>query len=269
MDSPPGERINEQFWRAGGQVAEYANRRLLPAEVIMLARYRDPLAGRVLEVGCGAGRILGYLVQLGGEVHGIDVSPAMVEYCRLVYPGAIVRVGDLGDLGASVDGRFDAVVGADNVLDVFDDAARRRVLGDLHRALAPDGLLVFSSHNLAYAQAISRSTRKAGGFMTVVSGLLRRPPAATAQLVPRLLRRRRNRRRLGRLEHWDADHAVLNDSAHDYSLLHYYIRAEQQVRQLAAAGYELVEALETDGTPVPEGRDGFGPSLYYVARARS
>ena len=38
----------------------------------------------------------------------------------------------------------------DNVLDVFDDAERRRVLADLRALLAPDGLLIFSSHNLAY-----------------------------------------------------------------------------------------------------------------------
>ena len=118
--------------------------------MVILVRYREVLSRRTLEVGCGAGRILGYVAQLGGEAHGIDISPAMVEHCRRRYPAADTRVGDLADIGRSAEGPFDAVLALDNVLDVFDDAERRRVLADLRALLAPDGLLIFSSHNLAY-----------------------------------------------------------------------------------------------------------------------
>ena len=267
MDSLAGERVNAQFWQAGSEVAEYANRRLLPAEAIIMLRHREPLGRRVLEVGCGAGRILGYLLALGGEVHGTDISPAMVDYCRRAYPDAIVRVGDLGNLTASVDERFDAVVAADNVLDVFDDPGRRRVLAALHEVLVPAGLLVFSSHNLAYAQAARGSARSPNGLRTSLGRLLERSPAAAARGMPRILRRRRNRRRLRQLEHWAGDYAILNDSAHDYSLLHYYIGGEHQARQLAEGGYDLLEILELDGEPVAAGSEGHGPSLYYVARS--
>jgi SAM-dependent methyltransferase len=268
MDPPPGELINAHFWRAGRHVADYAHRRLLPAEVIILLRHREPLGGRVLEVGCGAGRILGYLLELGRDVHGIDVSPAMVEYCRRTYPEATVRVGDLGNLEASVDGTFGAVVAADNVLDVFDDVARRRVLGDLHRVLVAKGLLIFSSHNLAYARAAVGAAGSSGRHASTLSKLRDRPLSKVVQAVPRIVRRRRNRRRLGPLERWAADHAILNDRAHDYSLLHYYIDASQQAHQLNSAGFELLETFEADGTPVLDGRDGRGASLYYVARSR-
>jgi SAM-dependent methyltransferase len=268
MDSPAAERINAEFWQAGSEVAEYANRRLLPAEAIIMLRHHEALGRRVLEVGCGAGRMLGYLLALGGEVHGLDVSQAMVDYCRRAYPEAAVRVGDLGDLPATVDGRFDAIVAADNVLDVFDDATRRRVLGDLRAAAVPGGVLVFSSHNLANARA-ARSPRSGSPLATSVRALLDRSPADLIRLAPRILRRRRNRRRLRRLEQWAGEYAILNDTAHDYSLLHYYIGREQQTRQLAAAGFELLETLELDGTPVGDCRDGRGPSLYYVARAEA
>ena len=75
----------------------------------------------MLDLGCGAGRILGYLVELGGEVEGIDISQDMVAHCRAAYPLAHVRVGDLADVRAAVQGRFGAVLAMDNVLDVFDD----------------------------------------------------------------------------------------------------------------------------------------------------
>jgi len=59
---------------------------------------------------------------------------------------------------------------------------------------------------------------------------------------------------------------VLNDEAHEYGLLHYYIGRDAQERQLRAAGLELIECLDPDGGPVPGGRDGAGPWLHYVAR---
>ena len=50
----------------------------MPAErrAIRLAR------GRVLEVGCGAGRVCLYLQRKGMDVTGIDISPGAIEVCR-------------------------------------------------------------------------------------------------------------------------------------------------------------------------------------------
>jgi hypothetical protein len=65
------------------------------------------------------------------------------------------------------------------------------------------------------------------------------------------------------------DHAILVDEAHDYTLLHYYISRDAQERQLAEAGFELLECLDIDGRPVPPGTDAEGSSeLQYVAVLR-
>ena len=90
--------INHREWESADHVADYADRALAPVEIVILLRYREELSRRVLEAGCGAGRVLGYLVELGGEVHGIDLSPAMVAYCRATYPAADVRVEDVSTL---------------------------------------------------------------------------------------------------------------------------------------------------------------------------
>jgi SAM-dependent methyltransferase len=264
--------INRAFWGQGGHVAGYRNRVLKPAEVLVLVRYRDLFARRALEVGCGAGRILGYLVALGAEAHGIDLSSDMVDYCRHAYPGAEVRVGDLGALGASTSGAYDVVLAPDNVLDVFGDAERRRVLGDMRDLLAPSGLLVFSSHNLAHLDPAAHAPVGAGGGLgpgALARKLVDRSPAQMLKGAGRLARRASNRRRLSALEYRGADHAVINDVAHDYGLLHYYIRRDDQGRQLAELGLELVESLELEGGSVAPGSDGAGSSLYYVARVPS
>jgi hypothetical protein len=76
-----------------------------------------------------------------------------------------------------------------------------------------------------------------------------------------------NRRRLAPLEHRERDHAIINDEAHDYSLLHYYIRHGDQQRQLAELALDLVECLDVDGRPLAPGEDSPAPWLHYIARA--
>lgn len=251
---------------------------LKPAEVLLLARYHEKFAGRVVEIGCGAGRLLGYLVRLTDSAEGIDVSPSMVHYCRAAFPGAKVEVGDLRTLSESLEGSYDVVLASDNILDILDDAERRRVLAELHDRLAADGLLVFSTHNLADMNA--RGGRNTGEVSTQGEGdrrpraralvvkALNTSPAAAARGLARVRRERANRRRLAPLEFRAADHAVLNDEAHEYGLLHYYIGRDEQQLQLESLGFELVECLELDGAEVPAGRDGAGSSLYYVAKGR-
>jgi SAM-dependent methyltransferase len=266
-------QVNATAWRRGDHVAEYANRRLMPVAVVILVRNREALSGRTLEVGCGAGRILGYVAQLGGDAHGIDISPAMVEHCRSRYPAADTRVGDLADIARSAEGPFDVVLALDNVLDVFDDGERRRVLADLSALLAPDGLLIFSSHNLAYVDRGTRRDDRAGApsrgsrARRLLTEVASRPPANVARGVARIPGRIRNRRRLAPLQRRGEGYAILNDSAHDYALLHYYIGRDDQARQLRETGYELLECLDTDGRPVGRGDSHPDPWLHYVARS--
>ena len=259
---------NAAVWRMGDHLAHYDRVDLLPVEAVLLARYREAATGRVLDVGCGGGRLLRYLDLLGGDVHGVDLSPTMVAHCRSRFPAADVRQGDLRDLRATVDGPFDAIIIPDNTIDVFDDDERRSVLADLRGLLGPKGLLLFAAHNLDcwdreggevtpsaawrtahYAYRVLRGSN--GGRVRTALG----PVAAVA-----------NRRRLRPLQQRAADHASLNDSAHDSSLLHYYIGARSQRRQLTECGWETLEVLEFDGTAVAIDEAGRAPWLYYVAR---
>ena len=66
--------------------------------------------GRVLDIGCGAGRVLLDLQERGFDVVGIDHSPGAVEVCRR-RGVRDVRVQGFEDVDESV-GRFDTVVAA-------------------------------------------------------------------------------------------------------------------------------------------------------------
>ncbi|MFD9547340.1 class I SAM-dependent methyltransferase [Nocardia salmonicida] len=55
-------------------------------------------AGPVADVGCGTGRITAHLSQLGVDVFGIDLSPAMIEVARRDHPGLRFDLGCMTDL---------------------------------------------------------------------------------------------------------------------------------------------------------------------------
>jgi len=179
-----------------------------------------------------------------------------------------VRIGDLGSLSASVDGTFDAVLLIANLIDIYDDGERRAVLESLRELIAPDGLLIFSSHNLGSIGSQGPAAGGSPGPLALLRKLVDRPPVDAFRALARLPRRARNRRRLAPLVYRATDHAILNDEAHDYSLLHYYIGRDDQERQLAELGYELVESLDRDGRPAgPGDRAPASASLHYIARA--
>lgn len=264
--------INHRVWETEDHVADYSGRLLAPVEIVILLRYRDELSRRVLEAGCGAGRVLGYLVEMGGQVHGIDLSPAMVEFCRVTYPAADVRVGDVSTLSRQLAEPFDAIFAANNLIDVFDDTTRRTVLDEFNRSLVDGGLLIFSSHNLDARQPSAVPgepeplPRRAASLGVKV---LRTTPGQLVRRALRLPLRLRNRRRLGRLKVTTSEYAIVNDETFDYSLLHYYIRRDAQERQLADQGFELLECLDADGHQVHSGEQSAGPWLHYIARKTS
>jgi SAM-dependent methyltransferase len=243
-------------WMHGDFVQSYVRDRLLIPETMIFERYGKKLSGHVLELGCGGGRVTGHLVELAHALDAIDISPAMVAHCRLKYPQATFSEADLNDLSGFQTGSFDAVVASGCVVDVLDDTERRRLLDELARLLVPDGLMIASSHNLAFAPRIGRPTR-----------IYARHPLRVLENLVRMPRRVRNRRQLRPLERLEPDYSILVDEAHDFTLLHYYISRDAQARQLVEHDFELLECFDLKGNLVGPGETSARSSeLHYAAR---
>ena len=69
---------DEQFFASG----EKAVSEDVLTDMTNICQERDPLAMRVLEIGCGAGRVTRALSKIFGEVHAVDVSGEMVARAR-------------------------------------------------------------------------------------------------------------------------------------------------------------------------------------------
>ncbi|QIK68675.1 class I SAM-dependent methyltransferase [Nocardioides sp. HDW12B] len=101
-----------------------------------------PLLGdgaRVLDAGCGTGRVAQRLAEEGYDVTGVDADPAMVDVARERAPGVTWVVSDLADLDLATT--FELVVMAGNVVP-FVEADLDAVCARLSAHLAPRGLLV-------------------------------------------------------------------------------------------------------------------------------
>jgi SAM-dependent methyltransferase len=250
------EDVNARVWAAGNFVRHYEGRELRPPEVMLLVRHRPLFEHRVLELGVGAGRVSGYLIDLAQSFHGIDISPRMVEYCRARYPAGTFEVRDLRHLDAFETGSFDLVFAGYNLLDVLDDVERRRTLRELNRILASEGVLAMSTHNRAAIPSIPPPGH-----------IERADPLRTAYRAVVAALSIYNHRRLAPLERDEERYAIVNDPAHGYRLLHYYIDRDEQERQLAEEDFELLECLDESGHVVPVGEPAASSSeLHYLAR---
>jgi len=83
--------------------------------------------GRVLDVGCGAGRHSLYLQENGHEVVGIDVSPRAVEVCKL-RGVKDVRTMSITQVSARKLGIFDTIVMLGSNFGLFGSRERARWL---------------------------------------------------------------------------------------------------------------------------------------------
>lgn len=104
-----------------------------------------PRGARILDAGCGPGRVGGRLGELGHDVVGVDLDPVLIAAAEQDHPGPTWLVSDLAalDLAAlGVDAGFDAVVCAGNVMGFLDPTTRQRVLERLAATLADGGRIV-------------------------------------------------------------------------------------------------------------------------------
>src|SRR5699024_6033072 len=107
------------------------------------ARLLDAMAGRgsrILDAGCGSGRVGGYLARAGHTVTGVDLDPHLIEVARADHPEASWEVGNLAEL--ELPEQFDLAVCAGNVLTFLAASERRPALARLAAHLAAEGRLV-------------------------------------------------------------------------------------------------------------------------------
>jgi len=102
--------------------------------------------GRVIDIGCGAGRHSLYLQEKGFKVTGLDISPAAVEVCR--------KRGLKDVRGLSIDeitgdlGQIDTIIMMGNNFGLFENFTKaKRLLRKFHRITTEDARIIAETRN--------------------------------------------------------------------------------------------------------------------------
>ena len=106
----------------------------------------DSLSGqRILDVGCGTGRNLQRLVDLGAEpglLSGVDLREDVIERGVGLNPGLHLRVANAEELPFG-DDSFDLVTQYTVFTSILDAGMKSRVAAEMLRVLRPGGLIIW------------------------------------------------------------------------------------------------------------------------------
>lgn len=210
---------------------EARDRGLRERERRAVDEYFEP-GGRLLDLGCGAGRTSAALDAEGFDVVGLDTSRPMLSLAAESDPGVTYLVGDASELPIPA-GSFPQVLFSYNGIDELRPESNRiAALREAYRVLEPGGRFAFSSHNL-------------------VRRLLPIPP--TRYWLAKMARFWRRNARAGNLRspYKSLAEGVTVHVSDPLSLL----------RQVRAVGFDVLDLV---GTSRP-GSTLFGPSTFVVA----
>lgn len=121
-------------------LAEYENWRPHEKEAIRYAK------GKILDIGCGGGRISLYFQRKGFNVLGIDVSPLAIKLCKLrgLRKARVMLIADV----SSRLGMFDTILMIGNNFGLFGGPNRaKRLLKQFHQSTTPEALIIAESND--------------------------------------------------------------------------------------------------------------------------
>jgi SAM-dependent methyltransferase len=139
-------------------------------EIVHTAAAAGGAGASILELGSGAGRVTGPLVELGHRVVAVDESPEMLAHIATART-VCSRIQDL-----ALDERFDVVLLASHLINVPDEQERQALLSACVRHVSPDGCVIIEQHAPDWFATAVESESEADGIVFRLRGVSRPAP---------------------------------------------------------------------------------------------
>ena len=244
-------------------ISEYLDQDYLAGperKVIELLKGRLP-DFTMLDIAVGGGRTTFHFAPLVKRYVGIDYSQEMIDACKKRFAESPQHlefiVADMSSLEPFADDTFDFILISYNAISTLSHEDRLKTYSEIHRVLRSSGYLFFSAHNLQWVPNVYLS------FLRQISW---NHPKHTYWNLQKWFKAYKYNDWSVLMHSRDLPYATINDGAHDFRLLHYYIQPAEQIRQLsglfsdvqvfALDGHEIVQPQE-----LGENDDGY---LYYL-----
>ncbi|HEU4780321.1 MAG TPA: class I SAM-dependent methyltransferase [Steroidobacteraceae bacterium] len=170
---------NLEFWNRAASTRQFTH----PLDSARLT-HALPRDANILDYGCGQGRLVDELVELGyTHLLGIDSSPEMIRIASERIPAATFLVND-GEQLPCGDASLDAVLLFAVLTCIPSDSIQKNLLREFKRILRPGGLLLISDYPL---QTDERNLRRYEQFAAELGGhgRFRLPDGAVLRHHPR------------------------------------------------------------------------------------
>jgi ubiquinone/menaquinone biosynthesis C-methylase UbiE len=139
-----------------------AERRSLTKKLLVSAGWVPLGERRVLEVGCGTGTELAWLLNLGASpsrLAGVDLLPDRVASARAAFPQLEFHLGNAEHLDFA-DASVDLVMALTVFSSILDDSMASNVAAEIQRVMRPGGALLW--YDFRYDNPGNRNVRGVG-----------------------------------------------------------------------------------------------------------
>jgi SAM-dependent methyltransferase len=128
------------YWNREGATKTFTH----PVNLDWLQKHLEPKA-RILDYGCGYGRVTALLSEQGYQVVGVDAAAAMIEKARTLHPNLPFRQ-ITPPVVPFPDGFFDAAALFAVLTCIPDDGDQIATINELQRVVRPGGLVYVSDY---------------------------------------------------------------------------------------------------------------------------
>ncbi len=148
MKSSEAQSLKHQLRKSYGSIAtEFASSRQYSWPGFSLIKEEINLNGPLLDLGCGNGRLYGFLKELGNiDYTGVDFCPELLEKARHAFPGVEFVEQDMSKL--DLENEYSSIVSVAAFHHLPGKQQRKTTLKAISRHLKDDGVLVGSVWNL-------------------------------------------------------------------------------------------------------------------------
>ena len=205
---------------------------LQPAEKNFIKHFQAQLSNfKMLDIGIGGGRTTQHFAPLVKEYVGIDYASEMIEACHKRF-GSVsnvsLKVMDARDMNQFADNSFDFVLFSFNGIDYVPHSDRMKIFKEVARVGKSGCYFFFSSHNLQsiakefdYKNKLSLNIFRVYVDSIMFAFLRLFNLSITLKKLPK------------------KNYCIIRDESHNFQLKTYYVRPQEQIKQLSTSFYNI------------------------------